>query len=98
MSVRAKFKVTRIERFMSTKAVKRERPDHSVVTEYVPCETWNIRMSPVSGGGSGSENAAFWNATPGGEIQLMTVNADAVQQFNLGGEFYVDFTPATQEA
>lgn len=92
MAVRAKFKVQRIERFMTTKGVKREAPDHSVRTEYVPCEAWNVYLFPVSGGSE--ENRQFWNASPGGEIKLMTVNADAVRQFDLDGEFYVDFTPA----
>ena len=95
MAVRAKFKVQRIERFMTSKAVRRELADHSVRSEYVPCEAWNIVMAPVAGGGDPNhENATFWNATPGGEIKLMTVNADAVKAFDLDGEFYVDFTPA----
>lgn len=40
------------------------------------------------------ENSRFWAYTPGGSIELNTVNAEAVAQFDLGKEFYIDFTPA----
>lgn len=95
MTVRAKFKVQRIERFMTSKAVQREMAEGGRKTEYVPCEAWNVVMSPVFGNGDPDhENTKFWNASPGGEIKLLTVNAEAVRQFDLDGEFYVDFTPA----
>lgn len=76
--VRAKFKVNRIER-----------------------EQWGggkevqtIVLTPVYSNDPASENAKFYAATPSGEIKLGTVNADAAAGFELGREYYVDFTPA----
>lgn len=51
-----------------------------------------IRLEPVTIGSE--ENAAFYRYTPGGKIELNTVNADAAKQFIPGKEYYVDFTPA----
>ena len=62
-------------------------------------EGWNnineiqtIVLTPVTGGSP--ENDTFYAATPSGEIKLATVNAKAVKEFDLGAEFYVDFTLA----
>lgn len=52
-----------------------------------------VTLSPVTNGSD--ENKAFYAATPGGEIKLSTINEDALKQFVIGQEFYVDFTPAT---
>lgn len=41
------------------------------------------------------ENKAFFQSTPGGTISLYCVNERANEQFALGKEFYIDFTPAT---
>jgi hypothetical protein len=63
-------------------------------------ENWpgvkNITLFPVGGsaGGESEENKAFYAATPGGFITLSVVNAAAAEQFTVGQEFYVDFTPA----
>ena len=54
-----------------------------------------IDMAPVYDSNPESENAKFFNATPWGQVTLGTVNKAAAEQFKLGGEFYVDFTPAT---
>jgi hypothetical protein len=78
MTVRAKFKVTSITR--------REHWDKS------KGEIQSVELMPVTGGSP--ENAAFYAATPGGTIKLDTINAEAGNQFGLGQEFYVDFTPA----
>ena len=51
----------------------------------------SITMSPVSGGSE--ENKAFWAATPGGKIEFNCVNDKAIEQFEVGKEYYVDFTP-----
>lgn len=55
-------------------------------------EVQTIVLSPVTGGSP--ENETFYAATPSGEIKLATVNAAAAKKFDLGAEFYVDFTPA----
>lgn len=76
MSVRVKFKVTRIERLLWRKGV----------------EVQTIVLMPVTSGSE--ENTQFYEATPSGEIKLGTVNAQVAAQFELEGEYYIDFTKA----
>ena len=40
------------------------------------------------------ENSQYWAATPGGELKLNVVNADAVKGLVVGDEYYVDIAPA----
>lgn len=40
------------------------------------------------------ENARFTKATPWGQIKLGIDNPDALSQFEVGKQYYVDFTPA----
>ena len=54
--------------------------------------TANIELVPVIGGSA--ENEQFFKWTPWGSIKIGTINAQAAEQFKLGAEFYVDFTPA----
>jgi len=83
MSVRAKFRVDGIERTRSSKYEGGKS---------IPIEVQTIRMTPVCG--DGEENKKFFASTPWGEIKLGTVNAEAAKQFDLGKEYFVDFTPA----
>jgi hypothetical protein len=53
-----------------------------------------VHLSPVTSGSD--ENKKFYEATPGGKIELGTVNGEALKQFAIGDEFYVDFTPAAK--
>jgi hypothetical protein len=76
VTVRAKFKVQRIERSKGWGNI---------------AEVQTIVLMPVTG--DSEENKKFYAATPGGEIKLSTVNAEAAKAFDLDGEFYVDFTP-----
>ena len=78
MSVRAKFKCVSITRNQHWDASKGE--------------IQTIKLLPVSG--NSEENAAFYAATPGGSIELGTVNKAAGDAFELGKEYYVDFAPA----
>ncbi len=50
-----------------------------------------IQMSAVYSGSP--ENEEFFKMTPGGSIQLVTVNPKAAAQLIQGKEYYVDFTP-----
>jgi hypothetical protein len=79
--VRAKFKVTKVTN------VDWGEKYGDLVT---------IELFPVGGGigGESEENKAFYAATPGGFINLGVVNAAAAARFELGAEFYVDFTRA----
>lgn len=78
MTVRAKFKVDSITRQKHWDAAKGEFQ--------------TIDLSPV--GGNSPENAAFYAATPSGSIKLSTINKEAGSYFELGGEYYIDFTKA----
>lgn len=86
ITVRAKFKVTGINRSMGGKTLD----DGS----YVPVEIQTVSLSPVYSDDSESENRKFWEATPSGEIKLGCINLEAAEHFELDGEYYVDFTPA----
>lgn len=41
-----------------------------------------------------SDNQKFWEASPSGELTLWVKNQAAVDQFESGKEYYIDFTPA----
>jgi hypothetical protein len=41
-----------------------------------------------------TENARFTKATPWGDIRMGIDNPAAINQFEVGKEYYVDFTPA----
>lgn len=55
-------------------------------------ELQTINLNPVTDGSP--ENKEFYAYTPSGSIKLATVNAEAAAMFELGKEYYVDFTPA----
>lgn len=80
MSVRAKFYVSE---------VKQSR-NHYGSQEGELLTT--IKLQPVTG--TSEENKAFFRWTPAGTIDLGTINPAVVEQFHVGDEFYVDFTPA----
>jgi hypothetical protein len=66
-----------------------------VVTEiarnkYGQEEQQSIRMQAVTSGSE--ENKKFFRWTPSGKIELNTVNPEAGNQFELGKEYYIDFT------
>lgn len=50
----------------------------------------NVELSPVTSGSE--ENALFFQYTPYGELKMGILNDKALSQFNIGDEFYVDFT------
>lgn len=77
MTVRAKFKVDRIE-------------DES------NGEGKRVWLSAVTTGSV--ENAEFFRYTPSATLQMAIVNAAASEQFKVGGEVYVDFTPVEPPA
>lgn len=54
-----------------------------------------VKMSPVTSGSD--ENKEFYQYTPSGNIDLGTVNPSVVDAFEIGKEYYVDFTPAEVE-
>lgn len=51
-------------------------------------------FEPVYSSDPESENHKFWKYTPSGKLEMVCVNPEAVKCFQLGQEFYLDFTPA----
>jgi hypothetical protein len=91
--VRAKFKVDRIERILSNVPTDQRDDNNRVI--YAEGEVRTVHMSPVYGNGDPShENTKFWQASPSGMLQIGCANLKAAEAFELGKEYYVDFTPA----
>ena len=93
MSVRAKFKVDSFSSCLYQRTKDQTKSYSAENTEKVEMRT--VVLSPVHGNGDPNhENAKFWNATPSGRLELGTINPEAWEQFELGKEYYIDFTPA----
>lgn len=97
--VRAKFKVNKVE--LSVGSRRKKNPDGSYAKSEKgyemneACTLHTLTFNPVYGNGDPHhENSKFWDASPGGELKLNCVVPDVVQQFELGKEYYLDFTPA----
>ena len=87
MTVRAKFRCTEIKRI-----TMKVRDDNGT---WIDGEARSIQLTPVYGNGDPEhENTKFYAATPSGSINLHVVNLAAAQEFDLNGDYYVDFTRA----
>lgn len=65
------------------------------VTRFAPAGTERSGRVVLTAVTSGSdENKTFWKYTPSGRIEMQITNADALNVFTEGDEFYVDFTNA----
>lgn len=62
------------------------------VTEFVG-NTVKVELMPVISQDPNSENKKFWDYTPSGKLE-MTIKGAAGEMFNVGQEFYIDFSPA----
>jgi hypothetical protein len=51
-----------------------------------------VTLNPVIDGSE--ENKQFFEATPSGEIRMGVMNQAALDEFEAGAEYYVDFTKA----
>lgn len=91
MTTRAKFKVASITR----REGSAPKVGEDGKTTYVPAEIRDVELTPVYGNGDPNhENTKFWQASPSGSIKIGCANLEAAQAFELGKEYYVDFTPA----
>lgn len=54
----------------------------------------DVELQPVVAG-SPEENKAFWKATPSGKLEMWVSNPDAADFFEVGEEYYLDFTKAS---
>jgi hypothetical protein len=52
-----------------------------------------LSFAPVYSGSE--ENKEFFKYTPGGDFSIYTVNLDVASHFEMGKEYYVDFSPAS---
>lgn len=53
-----------------------------------------VELSPVVSGSA--ENKEFYKWTPSGRIELGTINESAAEQFEIGKDYYVDFSKADE--
>jgi len=94
MTVRAKFTFDGYESGLS------QKPD----TKSDGSRDWNnvtivekrtLKFSPVFPNNDPvHENNRFWDASPSGRLELGCINPEAWSQFELGREYYIDFTLA----
>ena len=93
MKVRAKFIISSLTRVHTT--VPTGERDDQGRPKYGPGILVTIKGNPVYGNGDPEhENTKFWQASPSGSLELGTVNEAAAAAFQLGKEYYVDFTLA----
>ena len=92
MTVRAKFKCIGYDTREGTRDSGRKNENGQPIYEAVEIRT--VLLQPVYSSDPSSENRRFWQASPTGKIELGTINPEAWQHFEMGKEYYVDFTPA----
>lgn len=95
MTVRAKFTVTGYQPSVSLVGYERDAQGNEDRSKPITQEMRSVYLQPVYGNGNPEhENTKYWQYTPSGSIVLGTVNPAAWSQFEIGKEYYVDFTPA----
>ena len=99
MSVRAKFKVDSVERGVQISRYDKNSEGDLIYSRPIKVEQQTIKMSPVYGNGDPEhENSKFWKYTPSGSLVLSAWHVEAGNQFVVGNEYYLDFTPADRVA
>jgi hypothetical protein len=83
MRVRAKMKCVEI----ATRESNRYDPE---TRKTIPGTNEVVKLSAVMG----DENKPWSQYTPQASVEMYITNPDAVRQFTVGGEYYVDFSPA----
>lgn len=63
-------------------------------TEYSGADTVNLIFQAVTK--DTEENKTFWKYTPSGKLE-MSVRQEAGDWFVIGKEYYLDFTPTSEE-
>lgn len=104
MSVRAKFKLGRVEITMQSRekwgADGKPIKDESGRGTYEEVEMRTLVFFPVMPNSiaydhkGSDENTLFWRASPSGEFKLGIVNPEAWKNFEMGKEYYFDITEA----
>jgi hypothetical protein len=92
MSVRAKFTLNSVKSTLQPQSHRDESGNY--VTD-PPVEMRTLSFSPVYANNDPShENSKFWKQSPSGSLELGTINPEAWKQFELGKQYYLDFTLA----
>lgn len=94
MSVRAKFKLDSFESSLQVVGYDKKADGTDDYSKPIVKEMRTLKMTPVYSNDPQSENRRFWNASPSGSLNLGVINQDAWKHFELGEEYYLDFTPA----
>lgn len=98
MTVRAKFSVSKVECSHTTKGYHKGADGKDDYKKPILVEMRTIHMNPVYANNDPKhENSKFWDASPSGGLTLGTINPAAWQYFQLGKEYYLDFTESAQE-
>lgn len=92
MSVRAKFRLLSYETTIYSRAER--GADGQTTGAFRRQEMRTLKFAPVGYSAENNENAAFWDASPTGKLELGTVNPAAWSQFELDHDYYLEFTPA----
>lgn len=79
---------------METQVKTRAKFQVMSITRYAQFSGAKIEMAPVCSEDPDHPNKAFWQATPNGKIEMQINNPSAIQQFEIGKEYYVEFSPA----
>lgn len=96
--VRAKFKLIRYETSLYSR--EKRNTDGSPVIEngvrmYEQIELRTLHFQPVFGNSDPhGENSKFFAMTPSGEVKLGMVSPEAWSKFELGKDYYLDFSPS----
>lgn len=69
------------------------RAKFKCVMKSVQDQGTRIVLNPVQDGSE--ENKNFFNYTPFGQLDLGLVRPSIAEQFEFGGEYYIDITPVT---
>lgn len=95
-TIRAKFKVDSKEETLYPKYNSNETYEGMsklVTIKMTPVFRTHIKNEKNEWIMSESENTKFWTATPTGKLELGFVNLETANAFELGKEYYLDFTP-----
>lgn len=76
--------------------MKTVRAKFTCVNKEPASEGSNITLEAVTGGSE--ENDSFFQYTPSGQIQIGIVNEETAGQFEVGQDYYVDFTQVQRKS
>ena len=93
--VRAKFVLFAEEKTIQNRYERKDDGSYDY-NKPIPKVMKTLKLQPVSYDSKNlnSENSKFWEASPMGSLSLGVINEEAWKNFELGKEYYVDFTPA----